>query len=255
MKLTVVGCASGMPSPNLAHSCYLIEQSGRSYMFDCGGGAPSALLRCSVDTSTISNIFISHTHPDHVTGIFLFLQMEYLKSRTDKLVLHVPSEFESPFEEMLRAFYLFPQKLRFDLRVRTIDDNSVYDDGPIQVRARENSHLRGHDEFLQSHSYPNRMQCFSFAVAANGRKLVYSADISKLDDLADIASDADLLLTEGMHLDLDRLPHFLIERNVKRCLLTHLPEEFDRESAMAQFAKHGYTSLDFAEEGLMLQID
>jgi len=180
--------------------------------------------------------------------------MEYLRSRTEELTIHVPSEFESPFEDMLRAFYLFPRKLRFDLRVRTIEDNTEYDDGLIQIHARENSHLRGHDEFLQLHNYQNLMQCFSFVVVANSRKLVYSADIGKLDDLADIATDTDLLLTEGMHLDLDRLPHFLIDKNVKHCLLTHLPEGLDRESTITLFTKHGYTSLDFAEEGLTLQI-
>ncbi len=255
MKLTVVGCASGMPSANLAHSCYLIEQSGHSYMFDCGGGATSALRRLAVDTSSISDIFISHAHPDHVSGIFMFLQMEYLKARTKNLIIHVPAEFGLPFEEMLKAFYLFPQKLGYDLEVSVIEDGSDFDDSLLQVRAIENSHLKGHNEFLRSHNYPNRMQCFSFVVTTGDGKLVYSADIGELDDLKDIMSDADLLITEGIHIDLGWLPSLLIKKDVKRCLLTHLPDDFDRVSAKAQFAKLGYTKLEYASEGLTLQID
>lgn len=254
MKLIIVGCSSGMPSPNLSHSCYLVEESGRLFMFDCGGGASSALLRCGIDTSEIENIFISHTHPDHVSGLPMFIQMEYLNNRKESLTIHIPSEFGQTFWTTMRGFYLFPEKLNFEIVVRAIDDGFEYADSDVKVSAHANSHLSGHREFLSSRDYDNRMQCFSFVAQAEGKKLVYSADIGSLDDLRDIALDADLLLTEGTHLDLDQLPALLTEKNVQRCILTHLPDDFDHEAVQQSFSKAGYENLGFASEGQIVDI-
>lgn len=254
MKLTVVGCSSGMPSPNLAHSCYLVKQAGYQYMFDCGGGAASALRRCGIDTSTIRSVFISHTHPDHVSGIPMFLQMEYLMNREEPLSIYIPSEFQAVFSSMLRGMYLFKEKLRFDVTIHPIDDGFSVDHGSVRVSALRNSHLGGHREFLESKNYDNRMQCFSFTVEAEGKKLAYSADIGKTDDLDPIADHADLLVTEGMHLDLDALPDLLLKNNVRQCMLTHLPDDFDRETTRIAFSKAGYENVGFASEGLELTI-
>lgn len=255
MKLTVVGCSSGMPSPDLAHSCYLVEEAGSQYMFDCGGGAASALRRCGIETSSIRTVFISHTHPDHVSGIPMFLQMEYLKNREEPLSIHVPSEFETAFVTMLRGMYLFPEKLRFGVTIHPIDDGFLFDDGGVKVSAFRNSHLGGHREFLESKNYDNRMQCFSFTAQAGGKKLAYSADIGKTDDLNAIADGADLLVTEGMHLDLNALPDLLVNNRVGQCLLTHLPDDFDREFTKTAFGKAGYQNIGFADEGLEITID
>ena len=254
MKLIVVGCASGMPSPNLSHSCYLVGEADRLLMFDCGGGAPSALVRCRIDTSSIDNVFISHTHPDHVTGLPMFIQMEYLKNRRESLAIHIPSEFEQPFRAMMQSHYLFPEKINFDIIVKTIQDDFRFREEGVSVRAFANSHLFGHSEFLGRGNYVNRMQCFSFLISSGGKKLAYSADIGCLDDLKLISRDADLLLTEGMHLDLSELPAFLIEQGVRRCLLTHLPDGFDREETRMSFAESGYGSVEFADEGLIVHI-
>lgn len=254
MKLTVIGCAPGMPSPKVSHSCYLVGEEDRLLMFDCGGGAPSALTRCNVSTSSIDHIFFSHSHPDHITGLPMFIQMEYLRKRRKSITVHIPSEFERPYGIIMAAHYLFPEKLNFDVTVKIIEDGYEFDDGGMRVRAFANSHLLGNEEFLESTGYENRMQCFSFTISNGAKKLVYSADVGSLDDLRVISRDADLLLTEGMHVDLSQLPGFLIEQRIRRCVLTHLSDSFDREAARVSFAKSGYEDIEFADEGLTVEI-
>jgi len=251
MNLLILGCASGMPSPNRAHSCYLLDATAKSYLLDCGGGAASAMLRCKVDTSRISDIFISHTHADHVSGLPLFIQMEYLLNRTNPLTVHVPSEFERPLRLMLSGMYLYPEKVgqRFDLDVRVMDDGFAFDDGEIRLSAHQNSHLLGNGDLLDGKPYDNRMQCFRLSLRLADRRFAYSADIARLHDLTDIETDLDLLLTEGMHLDLGELPELLLEKRVNKCILTHLPEGFDRDGTLRYFEKAGFSNLDFAEEG------
>lgn len=254
MMLTVVGCASGMPSPDRAHSCYLIDAGGSMYMFDCGDGAASAMIRCGIDTSRIGEVFISHTHPDHVIGIPMLIQMEHLKRRSGPLRIHVPSEFESTFLDMLRGLYLFPDKMCFEIVVKGIDDDFEFDDGIVHVNAHPNSHLAGNSAFARSEETRNRMQCFSFTTTSDGRKFAYSADIAGVEDLKQISGSADLLLTEGMHIDLADLPDLLSNEGVRRCILTHLPDDFDRAHILRHFEKAGYGNLSFADEGLTAEI-
>jgi len=223
-------------------------------MLDCGDGAASALVRCGIDTSRIGDIFISHTHPDHVIGLPMLIQMEHLNRRSETLRIHVPTEFEHAFSDMLRGLYLFPEKMSFEMSVIAIDDDFVFDDGRVRIDVHPNPHLAGNAEFANSVGARNLMQCYSFALTAGGRKFAYSADITSVDDLAVIAEKADLLLTEGMHLDLATLPDLLAKKGVKQCILTHLPDDFDHESALQFFEKSGFGSLGFAMEGLTAAI-
>ncbi|MFH1894112.1 MAG: ribonuclease Z [Candidatus Zixiibacteriota bacterium] len=254
MRLTVIGCASGTPSVSRAHSCYLIHEGDRGYMLDCGDGAASALVRCGIDTSQIGDVFISHTHPDHVIGLPMLIQMEHLKKRSEPLRIHVPLEFERTFADMLLGLYLFPEKMCFEISVLTIDDDFVFDDGGVRIEVSPNAHLAGNTKFVESVGARNLMRCYSFALTTDGRKFAYSSDITGISDLDEIAENADLLLTEGLHVDLADLPGLLAEKGVKRCILTHLPDDFDRESTLQFFEKSGYDSLGFAQERLTVSI-
>lgn len=250
MRLIVIGCASGMPSADSAHSCYLIEQAHKLYMLDCGDGAASALVRCDIDTSRIQDIFISHTHPDHVIGLPMLIQMEHLKRRSEPLRVHIPSEFARIFVQMMNGLYLFPEKMCFDIEIVPIDRQFEFKDSTVSIRVFANPHLAGNAEFVKSTQVANLMQCFSFTLEAEGREFAYSADITGIEDLVEIVDGADLLLTEGMHIDLAELPNLLIDKGIGRCVLTHLPDDFNRKGTLRHFEKSGFSGLEFAEEGM-----
>jgi ribonuclease Z len=245
-----------MPSGILAHSSYLIAHSGRGYLLDCGEGASSSMVRQRVDTSTIETIFISHTHSDHILGLPMFLQMEYLKNRTASLRVHVPAEFTGLLQSLLEGVYLFPGKLRFEFAIVPIEEGFVFDDGYVRISAKPNSHLRAavNIELLSTGKYSNRMQCFSFEVAADGRRLLYSGDIGTLDDIVEEMVGVDLLVVEGVHCNMEQLPRLLIESGVGRCVLTHLPSTSDRAGIRQMFQKAGFDELDFAAEGFSVDM-
>lgn len=98
------------------------------------------------------------------------------------------------------------------------------------------------------------MQCFSLIITAENKKFIYSADIGSIDDLDPIIENADLLLTEGMHVELEKLPDLLIEKKVKKLILTHLLDDTDKDQVRMMFEKAGYSNLDFASEGMFIEI-
>jgi ribonuclease BN (tRNA processing enzyme) len=254
MKLTVIGCSSGMPSGQSSTSSYLLEANGKSYLLDTGDGTAAAIQKLGIDTNIIENIFISHMHSDHSMGLPLVVQMMKLQKREKRLNVYLPREAEDGFKRLLYMTYLFPDKLGFDIQFTGVERNYEFDDGDIKIEFFQNSHLFAVKEYILKRTIPNRMQCFSMIVTASDKKIIYSADIGSIDDLDPIIENADLLLTEGMHLELEKLPELLIEKKVKKLILTHLQDDTDTDQIKAMFEKSGFSNVDFASDGMTKEI-
>jgi ribonuclease BN (tRNA processing enzyme) len=76
VRLTVVGCAGSVPSPESACSCYLIEADGFRLLLDVGIGATGPLQRHAAPES-IDAVIISHAHADHYSDLG---QLQYLRN-------------------------------------------------------------------------------------------------------------------------------------------------------------------------------
>ncbi len=254
LTFTVLGCAPGMPQPNLACSAYLVTTQNATLLLDAGEGLSSALLRCRIDPRSINAVFMSHMHPDHCMGLPLFIQTNYLQKRSESLAVHLPSEAVDGFRRLLDLTYLFPHKLGFELTLHGLDDDSGVNIGDVRVMAKQNSHLSGHRTHLAGANLPNRMQSFSFVVQEGDRKIVYSGDLSSLDDIRPLLSQAGLLIIDGMHIDLSQLPQLAVAAGVRRVLLTHVSLGFDFEGAKPLFQKEGTESISLAREGLEMVV-
>lgn len=254
MKLTVIGCSSGIPSAHVSTSSYLLETDSTTYLFDAGDGTASAVLRLGIDVKKIDKIFISHMHSDHSMGLPLLVQLMKGKKRTKPLHIYLPREAEDGFKRLFYMIYLFPEKLGFDMTFVGVEKGFEFNEHNIRIDFFRNSHLYANKQYIISRTVPNRMQSFSIEIAIGGKKFVYSGDIGSIGDLEPIIENSDLLLTEGMHMDLDDLPQLLQEKNVKKVLLTHLYGQGTENEIRAMFKKEGYSDIEFAREGLVVEI-
>lgn len=249
LKLKVIGCSSGTPHPLLAGSSYLLMQNDRRILFDAGEGLSSALSRLQIDPLSIDTIFISHLHSDHVNGLFLYLQYVHGLRRKEPLDLFVPSEAEEAISTWLNATYLFPERLSLPIEVYPIDSDFEFEMLDLKITPHLTTHLISKKEFLADKDLPNKMQCFSFLIEASERKILYSSDLGRLEDIAPVMKDIDLLIVEALHIDIEKLPELATANGVKSIMLTHLPEFFDRTEVETQFASMGFEGLLFADEG------
>lgn len=254
LTFQVIGCASGFTHPKLAHSSYLIRQNERLILFDVGEGASSALRRCNVDPRQFGTIFISHFHPDHCMGLPMFLQWNYLLKRDERLDVFMPAEAVTGVGRLLNLTYLFPQKLGFEVELHKVNSTLSFEMTDLVIRPHPNSHLRGHTEFLMKAKLPNKMECYSYVIESGAKKIVYSADLSGLEDLIPILDDTQLLVVDGMHIDLSQIAAIGVRHRVGKILLTHLPENFDFKAVKSACAKQGFTRLIQAREGLELTV-
>jgi ribonuclease BN (tRNA processing enzyme) len=255
-EIIILGSAAGDPSPERSSSSFLLRAGGRFYQFDAGEGCSTAMKRQKIDHSKIAAVIISHTHPDHITGIFMEIQMMYLAGRKEPLPIYLPSEAKEPVERFMQATYLFEEKMGFEIPINAIMPDPFFRDDNVTIYARANSHLGDYKQYLKKGKYPNKLQSYSYVIRSENKKIIYSGDIGSVDDYADLLNECDLLITEGLHTDLEKLLETVAANNVKRLVLTHLTDRMYREpkQIMDLARKHGMGEVHLAEDGLKIKV-
>ena len=239
-RIVILGSASGMPSAQRSSSSFILETVSQSYLFDAGEGTSTSILRYNIDYDKINTIFISHMHPDHCVGLFSLIQMMYLLNREKTLEIYLPEESVSGVKNFLNTLYLFPEKLSFDIYFYTIKPGLFFEDSYLKVKAYPNLHLAENEKIMRTpkvkrhqeiekEKLSNKMESFSFEIAFKNKKVVYSGDVGGLDDLKMIIHNADILITECMHLDIERLLDLIKKSKVKSTIFSHIPPELEKE--------------------------
>jgi ribonuclease BN (tRNA processing enzyme) len=263
-RITILGSSSGMPSSSRFCSSFLLEippkagletEKGK-YLFDAGEGVSFSLLRNKIDFNQINCVFITHSHIDHLGGLFLLIQMMHLTQRKTPLNIYLPEEASEGVENFLRTLYLFKEKLSLRLNLYPIKPNFVFKNEEIHINAYLNRHLSGNEEVIREYNFSNRMQSFCFVVNLGEKKLVYSGDIGSSEDLANIIFDADLLIAECMHPKLEKLLNLLKESKVKSAIFTHIPVELEGQEKIFLEKAHefDFDNLLIAYDGLVVNI-
>ncbi len=251
-KLTVIGCSSGNPHPRLACSCYLLQAGRQHILFDIGEGASSAMQRLDLDPRRINAVILSHLHADHVMGLPLFIQWNYILKRRSRLDIYAPSEAVAGINSLFDLTYLYPLKLSFPIQIHPINPGGDFSIGAVKVKAHPNSHLQRHRRLLTGSGKPNQAQCYSFVVQASRRRLVYSSDLGQVADLTGVLDATDLLVVEASHVDFTELGTLLRSTGVTRVLITHTDVGFDFQVARRKLLRHGVRQILPAREGLEL---
>lgn len=253
-SIIFTGTSSGYPSKVRACSSFIINHNKKLYQFDAGEGFCNSALKYRIDTDNISRIIISHLHPDHITGLFLELQMMYLDKRTRPLAVYVPGEAITGLKKAVEMFYLFSDKFPFRLSIKSIKPGAVYRGHDLTVTAYPNEHLLNNEKFIKNRS--NKMQSYSFIIRPAKGKILYSGDLRSGDEIADLMKNADMVISEGMHVDYAMLFDLARRYKVKKLVLTHLPDDIFRrpEKLLNAAAKCRFNGLVIARDGMSLRL-
>ncbi len=233
MRVTFLGTGGAVPTTERNPSSVLVNREGDRLLFDAGEGTQRQMMRFGTGF-TISDIFLTHLHGDHVLGLPGLVQTLDFNDRERALSVYTPAGTEEDVDALIRAadnrpsfpvhvYGVGPDEAavrRDDYAVRTFrtdhDTNAVgyalvEDDrkGRFDRDRAEELGVPVGPKFSQLHEGdPVELEDGTVVEPDQvvgdprpGRKVVYTGDTRPSDRVAEVAEGADLLIHDATFAD------------------------------------------------------
>lgn len=233
--LTFLGTGCGWPMTDRFHSSLLLEEGGRRWLLDAGEPCSHRLKAMGVPFDSLDAVFISHGHSDHLSGLPMLIQGAWLEGRGRPLPIYLPRELVAPVKMWLDAVYLPEKLIGFPLEYHDWEPLGgrpvAVDGGRLQVSVNPTSHLDGLRAMIDAGA-TDRFLAYSIVFDwQNGKRLIYSADLGKPEDMDALwTQPCDLLVCELAHFTPEQLFLYLRGKPLRRLVMTHPALEFSAET-------------------------
>lgn len=134
-EVSILGTSSALPTSTRYPSAHVLNVHERFFLIDCGEGTQMRLREMRIRMGKIHDIFISHTHGDHVFGLYGLLSTLNLTGRKFPLNIYAPDGFGNILLSHLSDFDIH---LQFDIRfipLRGKDPSLIYENNFLTVTA------------------------------------------------------------------------------------------------------------------------
>ena len=194
MKITMLGTGNALVT-DCYNTCFLLENNKKFFLVDGGGGNKifSQLKNIGYDWMNVRNIFVTHKHLDHFTGIIWFVRMicQFMNYGDYK-----GDAFVYSHEEILNLIRDISKKLLLEKETRFIADRLHL----IKVSDGENLKIIDKNfTFFDIHSTKAKQFGFCLEIEKN-KKLTCCGDEPYTEKIKNFAENSDWLLHEAFCL-------------------------------------------------------
>ncbi|ELY50278.1 ribonuclease Z [Natronorubrum bangense] len=119
--VTFLGTAGAIPTTERNPSSLFVAREGDQLLFDAGEGTQRQMMRFGTGFS-ISHLFVTHLHGDHVLGIPGLLQTMAFNDREEPLSIHTPHGTRRQINSLVNALGNRPS---FPVRINEVGDGDV----------------------------------------------------------------------------------------------------------------------------------
>lgn len=232
-KITFLGTASAVPDRGHQNTHFVLETDGGTILVDCVGNPIVRLREASIDPLSITDLVLTHFHPDHISGVPLLLMDLWLLGRKQPLNIYGLDSVLEKFETMMnlydwedwQGFYpiqLFP----FSNPECTV----MIDRMNLKVEASKVRHL---------------VPAMGLRMNLPEGAVCYSTDTEPCTEVVRLAKDADILIHEasgsmGGHTGAAEAGVIAADAGVKALVLIHYDPASDpdklKEEAHSSFS-------------------
>lgn len=197
-RLVLLGTGGGStPKRRRSAPAQVILAGDDAYVIDCGDGVARQLALASVGLRSIRAIFITHQHSDHNADYGNLLMFAWTAGIETPIDTYGPP----PLARMTR---LFLEMNEYDLSIRQKDEGRPPIAPLVRVHEIEQPGMVRNDAALRVtaalNHHPPVAPSFAYRFDAPDRSIVISGDTNLSEDLIRLASGADVLVHEVMHV-------------------------------------------------------
>ena len=198
LKVTLLGTGNPRPSVERFGPSILVEAGKETLLFDRGRGATIRLSQAGVPFSSVTALFLTHLHSDHVVGVSDLWLTGWIMGRKAPLRVWGPAGTVAMLNH-LEEGYAFDVHVRRDvdekldaqgavLTGKDIDEGVVYESSGVKVTA-----------FLVDHGLVK--PALGYRIDYQGHSVVLSGDTRPSDNLVKFAQGTDVLVHEVFDAD------------------------------------------------------
>ncbi len=214
--------------PNVATGI-LIKAENSYFVVDPGDGILRDLNK-EIGTKnilSISDIFITHGHHDHVGGVWSLLTYMRVMHKKTPLSIHFPFGCVE-IESIYHAFHeVYRRSIPYKINLKVVKGSKNYKSKNIIFKPFPVIHK----EFLQDGITTRQVPALGYNFIFGKSKICYGGDTAYCKELADNAKNSDLAIIEAghdedtpdeMHMTINEAK--VIGESAKEYFLVHIPE-------------------------------
>lgn len=186
-ELIILGASNAIPTLEGENTHIAIRAGERVVLVDCGPNPILRLERAGLDFTAVSDLVLTHFHPDHVSGLPLFLMDIWLMGRKTPLVIHGLPYTLDRAEQMMDLFGWEEWPNFFPVEFRRVPEQEM-------SLLLETPELRIYASPVQ-HFLPNIGLRIEFK--QEGKSAAYSCDTEPCPAVVRLARGVDALLHES----------------------------------------------------------
>lgn len=294
-EILFLGTGCMQPTKERNHSGILLKYKSERILFDCGEGMQRQMRIAGVKPAKITKLLISHWHGDHVFGIAGLMSTMGADQFAKKLSIYGPKGTKKYLQNLWKSF---AAKSIIEHEVHEVSNGKIFENNEFVLEARELKHsvpcigfsfvekdrrridvakakkmnLAGpilgkiqNGKTIQVNGEKIKPDEVSYIVP--GKKISYIADTVPCRGADRLAQDADLLISEGTHLDdikekTEKYMHLTIkqaaliasENNAKQLIVTHLSKRYKKTDEIVEEARTYFDNSIVAEDFMRIQI-
>lgn len=242
-KLTFLGTASAVPDINQQNSHLIIETEAHCILVDCVGNPVVLLRQAGIEPLSITDVIVTHFHPDHVSGIPLLLMDLWLMGRKTPLTVYGLPDVLDRINKLMALFDWDTWERFYPINFVPIHGSqgmTLIDSKQINVFGVEVCHL---------------VPTIGIRLSTARSVLCYSSDTEPCEAVLRSARGADILIHEATgegrgHTSPEQAGQVAQQSGVKKLYLIHYPADADIEEWISR-AKSTFSGEVIAARDLM----
>lgn len=170
----------------------LLELDGQRIVIDAGLGVARGLVQAGVALNTLSTVFITHLHSDHILELGGLLHTAWVSGLKTKVRVYGPEGIEGYWAG-------FRQALAYDMHLRVVDDGRIPLETLVEVITIKEGAVPFEGLKVSALKMNHPPVNFAYGYRFEGTKVVtFSGDSCYHPPLAEFAKGSDVLVHEAL---------------------------------------------------------